>query len=285
VGFLSLEKLVIIDMENLKRVSSDQISVDSFCRPKVLKLLGVAKQSTILPPCSPHLISNLQELVVGRTNELRELFQCEGAPGEIIKHGWAQARFSKLSLFKLPMLTHIWKEGFRFQQPGELFQNLITLEVSECSALKILVPSPVSLTNLTTLEIVECHGFLNLITPSTAKSMAQLQTLKITHCNLISEIVAPSGGGGVEEYGIISFLKLKYIGLQFLPSLTSFCSGPYTFDFPALDKLIVRGCPKLEKFSMPDDLKPQNLEKVCLSEEEDDWHWVRADNLNTTIKE
>ncbi|OMO98995.1 Disease resistance protein [Corchorus olitorius] len=276
VAFPSLEKLAIMDMKNLKRISSDQISEDSFCRPKVLKLIGLPKQSTSLPPCTPHLISNLQELVVGKADNLRELFQCEGAPGEI-KHGWAQARFSKLSLFKLPMLTHIWEEGF--QQPGELFQNLITLKVSECSALKILVPSSVSFTNLTTLEIVECHGFLNLITPSTAKSMVQLQTLKISHCELITEIVAPSG-----EDGIISFLKLKYIGLQFLPSLTSFCSGPFTFDFPALDKLVVRDCPNLEKFSMPDDLKPQNLEKVCLSEEEN-WHWVRAHNLNTTIKD
>ncbi|OMO62369.1 Disease resistance protein [Corchorus capsularis] len=210
-------------------------------------------------------------------SDLIELFQSEGV------HEWAKAQVWELRLFKLDKMRHIWKEEF---QPGELFQNLITLKVSECSALKILVPSSVSFTNLTTLEIVKCGGFLNLITPSTAETMAQLQTLKISHCKLIQEIVAPSGDGIVLDDGtIICFTKLKYIGLQFLPCLTSFSSASYTFKFPALDQLIVKNCPNLEKFTMQDDLEASLLRKVCLSEEEDNWHWSESNSLNTTIKE
>ncbi|OMO98997.1 Disease resistance protein [Corchorus olitorius] len=269
VEFLSLEKLTIIDA-NSKRITPDQLSVNPFSRLKVLKLISLPRDSTSLPPNFPHLISNLQELVVGNS-DLNELFQSQGA------HGWEKAQVWELRLFKLDRLRHIWKEEF---QPGELFQNLIALKVSECSALEILVPSSVSFTNLTTLEIVKCHGFLNLITPSTAKTMAQLQTLKISHCKLIQEIVAPSGDGT-----IISFTKLKYIGLQFLPSLTNFSSASYTFKFPALDQLIVRNCPKMEKFTMQDDLEAPLLRKVCLSEEEDNWYWSESNSLNTTIKE
>ncbi|KAG6646115.1 hypothetical protein CIPAW_08G171100 [Carya illinoinensis] len=99
-----------------------------------------------------------------------------------------EIRLRRLSLYRLCMLTHLWKEDST--QPCPLFHNLEYLVVSQCGKLKNLVPSSVSLHNLTKLEISSCHGLINLLTSSTAKTLVQLQRMTMTNCKRITEIVA-----------------------------------------------------------------------------------------------
>ena len=172
-------------------------------------------------------------------NFLEELFPYE----DILhpeKHARILTQLRELELSQLPMLTHLWKEE---TQSSPILQNLEALEVSQCDKLKLLVPSSVSFQSLTTLEISKCHGLINLVTVSTAKSLVQLKKLSVSECKRITEIVAREGG---EVNEVINFNKLTSLKLEYLPNLTNFCSGNYSFVFPSLEEVIVRQCPEME---------------------------------------
>ncbi|XP_042992360.1 disease resistance protein At4g27190-like isoform X2 [Carya illinoinensis] len=156
-----------------------------------------------------------------------------------------EIRLRRLTLCRLCMVTHLWKEDNT--KPCPLFHNLEYLDVSRCSKLKNIVPSSVSLHNLTGLKISDCHGLINLLTSSTAKTLVQLKRMTVIDCKRITEIVAMEDVG--EANVAITFNKLRCLELRRLPNLTHFCSGPYSFGFPSLDEVIVRCCPEMKTFS------------------------------------
>ncbi|GMI65296.1 hypothetical protein HRI_000198900 [Hibiscus trionum] len=273
VAFPSLEKLGIIDMGNLKKLCNDQISMGSFSKLKVLKLMGFPKQSDVIPSAFFLSLSKLERLVVDDAS-FAEIFQCEGIEENM--QAWELASFSDLRLSKLPELMHLWNEEFQ-SQPPILFQNLKILKVLECPKLKHLVPPTVSFQNLTTLEISRCHGLRTLITPSTAKSMVQLKRMRITDCKKLEGIIADPGDG---TYGII-FKHLEYFRLQSLPALKSFCSGHYHFEFPSLLELVAIECPEFSDFCKGEVSTP--LLKRVRPTEEGEISFTDKD-LNTTIK-
>ena len=196
----------------------------------------------------------------------KELFDME-------KHATILAQLRELELSELHMLTHLWKED---TQSSPILYKLKSLKVSLCGKLKILVPSSVFFQNLTYLEILKCHGLINLVTSSTAKSLVQLKKMSVSQCKRITEVVVGEGGQANE---VISFTQLTYLKLDYLTNLTSFCSGSYSFMFPSLEEVIVRQCPEMKSFSRGAIRTPM-LERVQATQE-DEWHWKA--NLNTTI--
>ncbi|GAY66517.1 hypothetical protein CUMW_249360, partial [Citrus unshiu] len=78
--------------------------------------------------------------------------------------------------------------------------------------------------------------------------------------------------------------KLEYLGLDCLPSLTSFCLGNYALEFPSLEHVVVRQCPTMKIFSQGVVDAPK-LNKVKPTEEEDgDDEGCWEGNLNDTKK-
>lgn len=82
---------------------------------------------------------------------------------------------------------------------------------------------------------------------------------------------------------MITFSQLTYLRLDCLPKLTSFCSGSYSFQFPSLEEVIVRQCPKVKAFCHGPLWTPE-LERVQ-SPKEDEWHWKAALNANASALE
>ena len=78
-----------------------------------------------------------------------------------------------------------------------------------------------SFQNLTNLEIWKCHGLINLITPSTTKSLVKLKKMSVRECERITEVVVGKRG---EASVVITFIQLTYLKLDCLPKLTSFYS-------------------------------------------------------------
>ncbi|MBA0860562.1 hypothetical protein Goshw_018865 [Gossypium schwendimanii] len=273
VAFPSLEKLGIMDMGSLRKIYNDQISMDSFSKLKVLKLIGLSKQLDILPSGFFLSLSKLERLVVDDAS-FTEIFQCKSTEKKM--QAWELDSFSDLRLSKLPELLHLWKEEFECQ-PGTHFRNLRSLKVLECSKLKNLVPSTASFQNLTTLEISRCHGLRNLVTPSTAKSMVQLKRMRITDCKMLEGIVADADDRSIYS---IMFKHLEYLRLQSLQALTSFCSGNYRFEFPSLVELVAIECPKFSVFCKGKVSTPL-LKRVCPTEGGD--RSFTDKDLNSTI--
>ncbi|XVF77079.1 hypothetical protein PTKIN_Ptkin14bG0011100 [Pterospermum kingtungense] len=161
----------------------------------------------------------------------------------------------------LPQLTHLLKEDYIL---SGAFPKVRTLAVLDCCKLKNLVRSWVSFEDLTSLEVSGCHGFVNLLSCSTAKSLVQLTRMSITECStakslvqltrmsitdcdMIEEIIG--GDPGEEVKGCIVFSQLKYLQLSCLPSLSS----PGESD-----------CER-----MPKDVRTPKLQQVILTEDEE----------------
>ncbi|XP_042991518.1 disease resistance protein At4g27190-like isoform X5 [Carya illinoinensis] len=247
--------------------------------PNLEHLLLVFRRITIRPsrfsdfPDPSFLLTRLPNLL--KLNVYDSVWE-EIFPYELVDR---EIRLRRLTLCRLRMLTHLWKEDST--QPCQLFHNLQYLDVSRCGKLKNLVPSSVSLRNLTGLEISHCHGLINLLTSSTAKTLVQLQRMTVIDCKRITEIVAMEDG---EANVAITFNKLTRLTLDGLPNLTHFCSGPYSFGFPSLDEVIVRCCLEMKTFSHGVLSTP----KLTAIYDDNRWssklnlHW--KDDLNTTTR-
>ncbi|KAL4605324.1 hypothetical protein ACB092_09G020400 [Castanea dentata] len=267
--FPNLEALTLDRNYNLEEIQSDQLLEECFHKLKILHVAAYLPGSNWITFLKR--LNSLEKLFVkiSRCVEIfpyEELFDQEN-------HATILTQLRELELFHLPMLTHLWKED---TQPSPVLYNLENLKVSLCGKLKILVPSSVFFQNLTNLEILKCHGLINLVTSSTAKSLLQLKKMSVSECKRITEVVVGEGG---EANEVITFTHLTYLKLDDLTNLASFCSGSYSFKFPSLEEVIVRQCPEIKTFSHG-SLRTPKLERVQATQE-DEWHW-KAD-LNTTI--
>ncbi|GKV25942.1 hypothetical protein SLEP1_g35314 [Rubroshorea leprosula] len=218
---------------------------------------------------------HLENLIVSYCN-FKELFPSKGEVEEQEKHIEIETllRIKTLNLKCLPYLRHIWSHD----SPSVL-QNLETLDISKCDSLIILSTSISSFQNLTTLNVTSCKGMINLVSVSTAQSLVQLESIIVESCHMLTKIVG-SEGDGMQDYIMITFAKLKFLTLQQLPRLESFCSENFTFKFPCLKQVTVKQCPKLKIFS-EGELDTPLLWRVIIKEE-DNYRW--EDDLNTTIQ-
>ncbi|GAY66514.1 hypothetical protein CUMW_249360 [Citrus unshiu] len=188
-------------------------------------------------------------------------------------------RLMGLNLSGLHKVQHLLKEN---AESNKVFANLKSLEISECSQLQKLVPASCYLENLATLEVSKCHGLINLLTLSTSESLVNLERMKMSDCKMMEEIIQSQVGEEAED--CIVFRKLEYLGLDCLPSLTSFCLGNYALEFPSLEHVVVRQCPTMKIFSQGVVDAPK-LNKVKPTEEEDgDDEGCWEGNLNDTKK-
>ncbi|KAF2287595.1 hypothetical protein GH714_001446 [Hevea brasiliensis] len=184
-----------------------------------------------------------------------------------------------LKLSKLPKLKHLAENDY--SQTISAFQFLKDLIVVECGGLKVLVPSSISFPNLTTLTISKCHGLVNLMPLSAARSLGQLQSMSVRECEMLQQIVASEGDGVEDE---ICFSILQYLNLDRLPCLASFCSGNHAFNFPSLETMIVTECPKMKFFAQGVLSTPKLLQvQKKWGHLGDNWRW--EGNLNDTIQE
>ncbi|KAF2294492.1 hypothetical protein GH714_011927 [Hevea brasiliensis] len=275
--FPNLEDLSL-DKKSAITILQSQFPTDFFSQVKVLHLRCFPNKSLVplfsLLPGFP----NLQNLVV-LDSSLKQLFPFEGFVGDQ-EDITTLPRIRALKLKNLDDLKHVWESDCQLHNP--LFQSLEDLEIESCGNLIFLVPSSASFRNLKALEVSECNALINIVTSSTAKSMVQLETLTVKSCNMLTEIVGGDQGVGIGSTDEIVFSKMKTLHLEDLQSLTSFCLGSYTFNFPSLEQLTLHKCPKLRIFTAGVSSTPK-LRGVWAGFPRSNWRW--EGNLNANIEQ
>ncbi|XP_061364302.1 uncharacterized protein LOC133307764 [Gastrolobium bilobum] len=214
-------------------------------------------------------VCTLEHLVV-EFSSYKKIFQDEKLVTEKIS-----TRLKILELYDLPKLQQICEEE---PQIDPVLLVLEELFVHGCPSLKNLLPSSVTFSHLTYLEIMNCNGMINLITSPTARSLVKLTTMKVKECNSLEEIMT---GKGDETIYDIAFISLEILMLESLPSFNKFCSSKCFLRFPLLEEVVVRECPRMKIFSEGNTTSP-NLRKVKIEENNEKCHW--NGNLNDTIK-
>ncbi|GMP73111.1 hypothetical protein CsSME_00030956 [Camellia sinensis var. sinensis] len=98
--------------------------------------------------------------------------------------------------------------------------------------------------------------------------------LWVSCCEEMEEIVAAKQNDGREEeervdYKMV-FKSLKEINLECLPNLSGFCTGgdDFPFEWPSLEILRVRDCPKMMTFAATTSGSTPKLNQVRLDESE-----------------
>ncbi|KAH1240880.1 Disease resistance protein [Glycine max] len=228
--------------------------------------------SNVFPYEILQLAPNIEKLVV-----------CDGSFKEIfcfdslnVDEAGLLLQLKVLCLDSLPELVSIGLENSSIQP---LLGNLETLEVIGCSSLKGLVPSTVSFSNLTYLQVQECNSLLYFFTSSTARSLTRLKRMEIKWCGSIEEVVSKEGGESHEDE--IIFPQLNCLKLEGLRKLRSFYKGSL-LSFPSLEELSVIYCEWMETLC-PGTLKADKLVQVQLKWGEDA---IKLENdLNSTMRE
>ncbi|KAI9127444.1 hypothetical protein K1719_002003 [Acacia pycnantha] len=151
------------------------------------------------------------------------------------------------------------------------------LWVTQCSNLKHLVPSSVTFSHLTYLEVADCNGLIRLITSSTARSLVKLARMKITNCNSLEQVVAEEREGSGDE---IAFNALEVLELECLPMIGRFCSSNCVLKLQRLKKVVVQQCPRMSIFSVKDASTPM-LQGIPSKEVDGKIYW--EGDLNRTI--
>ncbi|KAI4353813.1 hypothetical protein L6164_002739 [Bauhinia variegata] len=170
-----------------------------------------------------------------------------------------------------------------FEQDPTLFQQLQKLTITYCRGLTNLALGSICFNHLTYLEVRGCHGLINLMKSSTAKSLSQLITLEVSNCKMMEEIVAEKGSGDERE-NEIPFHRLTTLKLDSLKNLSSFCSSKYClFVLPLLECLVVCKCPKMKIFSQGATVKAPKLRKVYFAKGKEEGKSYWSDDLNNTI--
>ncbi|KAG8479953.1 hypothetical protein CXB51_024970 [Gossypium anomalum] len=247
--FPVLEELTLKTNDMMKGICDGQLSLQCFPKLKILNLHCFPETSTTLPYCFIQSLPKLQKLVIYNAS-ISKIVRSEGLSDKE-RQTSAFYQLKELRLSKLPQLT-----------------------------LKTFQPSLLSFKKLTTLEVISCHGFVNLMACSTAKSLMLLERLSVADCEMIEEIIACKGE---EIQGSIIFPKLKYLKLSGLPSLASFSLAHHSLEFPVLQMVMVTKCPKMRNFCQG-DLSTSNLQQMHVTRDEEDELWWEGD-LNTTIKQ
>ncbi|KAG5036927.1 hypothetical protein JHK86_017767 [Glycine max] len=235
--------------------------------------------SNVFPNEILQLAPNIEKLVV-----------CDGSFKEIfcfdslnVDEAGLILQLKVLCLESLPELVSIGLENSWIQP---LLGNLETLEVIGCSSLKDLVPSTVSFSSLTYLEVERCPCLLYLFTSSTARSLTRLKRMEIKWCGSIEEVVSKEGGESHEDE--IIFPQLNCLKLEGLPKLRSFYKGSL-LSFPSLEELSVINCEWMETLC-PGTLKADKLVQLQLDrdlyEREESSDAIKLENdLNSIMRE
>ncbi|OMO62915.1 cc-nbs-lrr resistance protein, partial [Corchorus olitorius] len=260
--FPNLEELKLEWNDIMREIWQGQLEAKFFCKLKVFEFIKFIPHSAALPHGFFQSLPNLEKLVVNEA-PFNHIF--EGLRDEEGSYGSTTLQLSELMLSKLLELTYIWKENYC--ESSAAFCNLTTIEVQECGKLKNLMPSSMLFANLTTLEVSD--GLMNhLMSCSTAKSLTQLTKMIVIDCKMVEEIIACKCDEDEVNGGIV-FSRLSFLQLSRLLNLKSFCLGDHIdIEFPALEKLIVNGCPRMEIFCQG-DLSTPKLQQVQLTDYED----------------
>ncbi|XP_044482260.1 uncharacterized protein LOC123208782 isoform X7 [Mangifera indica] len=156
---------------------------------------------------------------------------------------------------------------------------LKVLDIDSCYRLTSLSTFSTYFLNLQVLQLSYCHRLTRrLITSSMAKSLVHLREISIYKCNLLTEVVEDEADATTTN---ISFHNLRKLSLKELDSLTCFCFGNYSFNFPYLETLVIKGCLNMKTFC-PGFLSTPRLHNVKY---ENELVEMGGNDLNTSIQQ
>ncbi|GAY62539.1 hypothetical protein CUMW_218590 [Citrus unshiu] len=247
VGLRDLRNLKLSDFPRLRELWHGQaLPVGFFNNLVKLVVDDCPNMSTAIPANIPWCLNNLKSLEVRNCDSFEEVLHLEELNAKEEHFGPLFPLLRELKIMDLPNLKRFCNfTGNIIEMP-----ELEYLAIENCPDMDTFISKSavhVTTDNKEPQKLTSKENFLP------ADHIQPLFDEKI----------------GEEAKDCIVFKELKYLTLDCLPSLTSFCSGNYILEFPSLKQVVARQCPKMMIFSQGVVDTPK-LKKVKLTEEEDD---------------
>jgi len=184
----------------------------------MLEVNNCEKVVVVYPSSVQNTYNELEKLEVTNCASVEEIFELtlnENNSEEVT------TRLKEITLAGLQKLKKIWSGDPK----GILsFQNLINVQLEDCTSLEYLLPL------------------------SVATRCSHLKELGIKYCGNIKEIVAEEKESRVNAATIFEFNQLSTLLLWNLHKLNGFYAGNHTLQCPSLRRINVSACTKLKLF-------------------------------------
>lgn len=223
VSLPNLEKMVISQLRNVKRLWYDRLHRDSFRNLKELKVDNCVELLNIFSSSLLGVFQRLERLTVTCCGSLEQVFQhFQVQEGFDVNETCAvDIQIRQVRLNGLPKLKEVWSMD---PQGKYSFHNLRDVDVCGCESLKSVFPF------------------------SIAKGLMHLDSLKVDSCKVMVEIVSKNINEESPQEICFEFRQLSFLILWGLPNLKWFYPGVHTIMWPELKKLITCDCNKIQMF-------------------------------------
>ncbi|KAK3419943.1 hypothetical protein EUGRSUZ_G00715 [Eucalyptus grandis] len=163
------------------------------------------------------VLDNLSYLQVRDCELLEEIFDLEGL--EVVESTRVLPQLRELNLVNLPKLRRLWNKD---------------LQESLC------------FNSLKSLILYNCSNLGHALSPSMAQCLANLEVMEIKECGQMEGVIVEEEAKG-SAMKKITFPKLQWMMMEYLPNLTCFLLGKnHILECPKLQKMIIAHCPKME---------------------------------------
>ncbi|OWM85504.1 hypothetical protein CDL15_Pgr019128 [Punica granatum] len=209
VSFPSLEELAISSIGKLKMIWHGQAAPDAFSQLTEINVERCNKLEHVFKSDMLQYFVNIEKLRIGNCSSLLVIYDLQG-----VGNAATTAHLKELKLYGLRELKHIWKGD-----PTGI----------------------VSFQNLSTVDVTECKSLAYLFHASLAESLLKLEKLTIRTSSQLEVVVADDEVDKVSDDRKLVFPQLEDLTLKELQELKSFHSGRRISQFPLLKKLTVEG--------------------------------------------
>ncbi|KAM5553433.1 putative disease resistance protein [Rosa sericea] len=215
--------------ENIETGVVQQFLFDNkveFPRLKSLSLKGLTKLTTVWhSQLSLNSFSSLKDLEVHECGNLINIF--------------ASSTMGRLNALETLLIKECKSVQVVFELGGiDVIEEQDTAVTDQSK--------PFDCENLNSVEIDSCETLKYIFPASVAKSLPWLSKLIVRKCG-VEKIIADEGEPQTTPKFVFS--KVTYVSFTELPQLTCFYPAMHASTWPALQKLVVVGCYKLEIFS------------------------------------
>ncbi|CAK7340800.1 unnamed protein product [Dovyalis caffra] len=209
--------LAEIQISHIDKIWHNQLAEGCFCELRSMSISDCDMLVNIFPSTLLTRFQRLEVLDISHCHSLEAIFELQGLGGEEIPASDAFL-LRDLDLYNLPKLKHIWNKD---PQGRLVFQNLHSVRVGRCNALK------------------------NLFPVSIARDLPRLEKLEIKECG-VEEIVAKAEED--EALPRFDFPHLTSLTLEKIPDFRNFYPGKHSWECPILKSLEVSGCGNVKLF-------------------------------------
>ncbi|KAL5823719.1 hypothetical protein ACOSQ4_021619 [Xanthoceras sorbifolium] len=261
VAFPHLETLSLSDLNNLERICDGQLTPNSFCQLRTIKVKGCVKLKNTFSSSVSRYLSQLQDIEVAYCTNMEVIFTL-GRENEVI----VLDQLHSLSVCNLPKLrSFCYEEEVTSTSDQERhtpmplfdrkvsFPNLEEIQISNMKNLEMIWHNQFTKDSMNAqncqklckVVVNNCQNLKILFPPSIARNLFRLKDLYVMGCG-IEQVVAKEGADDVAAR-LFVFPQLTDLKLQDLQVLKCFYPDIHTVEWQVLKKLVIIGCDKIDQ--------------------------------------